>query len=191
VLNDGRPRDYAIGLYVRKYRGVNEVSHSGSTAGYRAFLVRYPDQHVSVAVLCNASDANPTQYAHAVADAYMGVRFTEPAATPANGGGSTALTTGRGAQAASTFRIPITDLDGYSGRFASDEAETEFTALVDGDTLVLKQRPDRVIRLRPIEKDVFMAQGLGTVTFRRDTTGKVNELSIKQDRVWDLRFQRR
>jgi hypothetical protein len=31
---------------------------------------------------------------------------------------------------------------------------------------------------------------LGTITFRRASDGRVNELSVKLDRVWDLRFQR-
>src|SRR5262249_14333443 len=83
-FSDGRAHDYAFGLYVRRYRGVSEVGHSGSTAGYRAFLVRYPDQHVSVAVLCNAGNANATQYAHAVADAYLGDAL---APAPASAGG--------------------------------------------------------------------------------------------------------
>jgi CubicO group peptidase (beta-lactamase class C family) len=65
-FTDGRAHNYAFGLFVGPYRGVPEVNHSGSTAGYRAFLTRYPDQHVSVAVLCNAGNANATQYAHAV-----------------------------------------------------------------------------------------------------------------------------
>jgi hypothetical protein len=70
-FSDGRPHIYAFGLYVRDYRGVREVSHSGSTAGYRAFLARYPDQHTSVVVLCNLADANATQLAHQVADIYV------------------------------------------------------------------------------------------------------------------------
>jgi hypothetical protein len=62
---------------------LREVSHSGSTAGYSAFLTRFPDQRVSVAVLCNASNAQATQYAHAVADLYLGARLkpSEPRAT--------------------------------------------------------------------------------------------------------------
>jgi hypothetical protein len=32
-LAGGDATDYALGLYVRPYRGVREVSHSGSTAG--------------------------------------------------------------------------------------------------------------------------------------------------------------
>ena len=63
-LTDGRTISYALGLVVGSWNGVTEVSHSGSTAGYRTFLARYPDQHVSVAVLCNLASANATALAH-------------------------------------------------------------------------------------------------------------------------------
>jgi CubicO group peptidase (beta-lactamase class C family) len=63
-LNDGTLHDYAMGLYIRNYMGLlPEVSHGGATAGYRAFLARYPDQHLSVAVLCNVSTGTPQLYA--------------------------------------------------------------------------------------------------------------------------------
>jgi CubicO group peptidase (beta-lactamase class C family) len=84
TFNDRRTHGYALGLFVGSYRGVREVSHSGSTAGYNAFLTRFPDQHVSVAVLCNATSGQATQYAHAVADIYRGDRAkpAPPAPTP-------------------------------------------------------------------------------------------------------------
>ncbi|MGE5361194.1 MAG: serine hydrolase domain-containing protein, partial [Bacteroidales bacterium] len=72
-FNDGRAHDYALGLYVRQYKAVREVGHGGATAGYRAYLARYPEQHVSVAVLCNAGAASfAERYAHGVADLYLG-----------------------------------------------------------------------------------------------------------------------
>lgn len=71
TLTSGRVVEYASGLFVTHYRGLPEVSHSGSTAGYRAFLSRYPAQGLAVAVLCNAAHANATQLAHRVADAYL------------------------------------------------------------------------------------------------------------------------
>jgi CubicO group peptidase (beta-lactamase class C family) len=181
-FSDGRPHDYAFGLYVRPYRGVREVSHSGSTAGYRAFLTRYPDQHLSVAVLCNAGDANPTQYAHAVAESFLGDSLGAPPAAAASG-------TGRGSGQPGGFRPAASDLAAYVGRYTSDEAETAFTIAIDGEDLVLKRRPDTVLRMRPVEKDTFAVPTLGTITFRR-SEGRVTELSVKLDRVWDLRFQR-
>jgi CubicO group peptidase (beta-lactamase class C family) len=71
-LTGGRQIEYASGLFVTSWRGIPEVSHSGSTGGYRAFLARYPRQHLAVAVLCNAAQANATALAHEVADAYLG-----------------------------------------------------------------------------------------------------------------------
>jgi CubicO group peptidase (beta-lactamase class C family) len=72
---DGRAHDYGMGLYIGQYKGVEEVSHGGATAGYRAFLGRYPDQRLSVAVLCNAGSASAPQLGHAVADLYLGDRI--------------------------------------------------------------------------------------------------------------------
>jgi CubicO group peptidase (beta-lactamase class C family) len=71
LLNDGRAVDYARGLFIERYRGFAEVSHAGATAGYRAWLGRYPDQHLSIALLCNTADARATALAHAVADRYL------------------------------------------------------------------------------------------------------------------------
>jgi CubicO group peptidase (beta-lactamase class C family) len=69
-LTDGRTIAYAAGLMVLDWRGIPEVSHSGSTAGYSAWLGRYPKQDLSVAVLCNVA-TNATQLGHAVADVYL------------------------------------------------------------------------------------------------------------------------
>jgi hypothetical protein len=70
-LNDGTVHRYAMGLSIRTFLGLREVSHSGSTAGYRAYLARYPDQQVSVAILCNASSATAERYSQAVASMYL------------------------------------------------------------------------------------------------------------------------
>jgi CubicO group peptidase (beta-lactamase class C family) len=71
LLADGRPTIYARGIFVRSYHGVREMSHDGSTAGYRAWLGRYPDQHLSIAILCNSDDARTSDLAHSVADRYL------------------------------------------------------------------------------------------------------------------------
>ena len=59
-----------------------------------------------------------------------------------------------------------------------------------GQRLVLRRRPGVLIELEQTGKDAFRGQQLGTVTFRRNASGAVEGLSIKQDRVWDLRFVR-
>jgi CubicO group peptidase (beta-lactamase class C family) len=71
VLNDGREISYAAGVQVGSRRGAPEVSHTGATSGYRAFLGRYPDQELAVALLCNVSAANPGGLGGEVVDLFL------------------------------------------------------------------------------------------------------------------------
>src|SRR6266849_3799931 len=71
-LNSGKVLDYAKGLVITNHRGLRTVSHGGSWGGYRAQLMRFPEQHFSVACLCNAGNADPSKRAAEVADIYLG-----------------------------------------------------------------------------------------------------------------------
>ena len=86
VLTGGRKIAYARGLVQGEYLGVHEVSHSGSTAGYRAWIGRYPSQGVGVAVLCNVASANATRLARDAAAQALNVKTpvaVKPSAPPA------------------------------------------------------------------------------------------------------------
>jgi CubicO group peptidase (beta-lactamase class C family) len=63
VLTNGRKIFYARGLMRGTFNGVPEIVHSGSTAGYRAWIGRFPSQGVGVAVLCNVASADATKLA--------------------------------------------------------------------------------------------------------------------------------
>ena len=67
-LNDGFVNEYAGGLIVFEYRGVREISHGGTTGGYRAFVARFPDQRLSISLLCNLNSINTEMIAHQVAE---------------------------------------------------------------------------------------------------------------------------
>ena len=84
-FTDGGTHEYALGLYVDTYQGVREVDHSGGGLGYAGHLGRYPDQQVSVAVMCNLEGANVTAMAKSVARLFLsGLRpAPEPASTHA------------------------------------------------------------------------------------------------------------
>jgi len=72
VLNDGRKITYALGLTVSKYKGQTEISHNGSTAGYQTYLGRFPDNKLSVAIVCNGVVPNSTNLAHSIVDEIVG-----------------------------------------------------------------------------------------------------------------------
>lgn len=72
VLNDGRKIGYALGLTVAIYKGLKDVSHGGSTAGYQTFLARYPDNKVSVGVMCNGTSPSAGGIAAGITDEIFG-----------------------------------------------------------------------------------------------------------------------
>ncbi len=72
ILTNGKTISYAAGLTVGTQDGFREVSHGGATGGYRTWLARYPDKGVSVAVMCNAAQANPTQLGRETARLWTG-----------------------------------------------------------------------------------------------------------------------
>jgi len=162
-----------------KYRGLPEVNHTGATAGYRSVLLRYPRQHVSIAVLCNAGDASPIEYAHAIADSYLRDQLgpvEKPPAVPP--------------PPKSDVHYDAAQLSALAGRYHSEEIETDYVVALDRQTLVLKRRPAAASALDPIGPDTFYSVPLGTITFHRDNSGRVIDLGVRQGRVWDLRFQR-
>jgi CubicO group peptidase (beta-lactamase class C family) len=71
-LNDGSEIVYAGGLRIEEFRGVPSITHTGSTAGYRAFLGRYPEQGLSVAMLCNASNVSTGGNGGRIAAVFLG-----------------------------------------------------------------------------------------------------------------------
>jgi CubicO group peptidase (beta-lactamase class C family) len=80
TLNDGSEIVYAGGLQVSTLGSVSSVTHTGSTAGYRAYLGRFPEQRLSVAMLCNASNVPTGGNGARIARALLGDPAMDPEA---------------------------------------------------------------------------------------------------------------
>jgi CubicO group peptidase (beta-lactamase class C family) len=79
-LKTGEQLDYAFGLSVGEHRGLSFVGHAGGDAGYRSDMTRFPDQHFTVACLCNVAAANPSNLTVEVAEIYLADKM-QPAGT--------------------------------------------------------------------------------------------------------------
>ena len=85
VLNNGDTFGGALGQFVTPYKGLNQIQHGGSDAGYRSYLTRFPDQDFAVAVFSNLGEFNPNRLALQVADIYLEKYMEAPmVSTPNN-----------------------------------------------------------------------------------------------------------
>jgi len=56
TLNDGSATGYGFGWRVATFEGAKNIGHGGSTSGFSASLQRFPDNNVTVIVLCNSGE---------------------------------------------------------------------------------------------------------------------------------------
>ena len=68
VLTDGSNAGYGLGLALETIGGARAVTHSGATAGYRAYVGRLPDLGVAVALLCNDGAIDTRDFGRALID---------------------------------------------------------------------------------------------------------------------------
>src|SRR6266480_1498227 len=78
VIKNDPTFDYAFGLNINQYKGLRMIQHSGSRLGYRAQLMRFPDQRFSVACLCNVR-IDQDALARRIADIYLADQFKQGA----------------------------------------------------------------------------------------------------------------
>lgn len=259
VLRNGRRLDYGLGIGEAEMNGVRMVAHSGATAGYRAFLARFPEADASVALLCNAADAGPEELALRTAVLILSDRFRTPAEAESAPSisvdaaelarrvgiyrdrrigetlelsladdtlrtaagtrlipirpGAFRLSSGAGTvefvggepgvarlvwadgdtlwyDAAAPADTSAATLAGYAGEYRSDEAEATYTVAVADGRLVLRRRPDTVLRLTPAYADAFLTPDDWMVRFERGPDGRVRALTLGVARVRALRFDR-
>lgn len=67
-LTNGKEIIYAAGINVSRFYGFDEISHSGATAGYRAWLAYYPEKRLSIVALSNDGTFNPTGIGRQIAE---------------------------------------------------------------------------------------------------------------------------
>jgi CubicO group peptidase (beta-lactamase class C family) len=190
-LNNGKLLLYAKGLHIEDYRGLRTVSHGGSWGGYRAELLRFPEQHFSVACLCNLGSAGPSKRAHQVADVFLS-DLMKPR--------STKVQTEEKQQFVETMELTSKSLDAFSGDFWSDELRVTYrftrvknwlrlTVLgADGTLRPTSIPPDGLVAG---DKDVFrITSSEIAIHFGRDANGEVNGFTLDAGRTRGLVFGR-
>lgn len=171
-LNDGQPVHYALALALNPINGDQAISHTGSTAGYRGFIGRFPGPDLSIVTLCNAATVN-----NAIQSARLEAIFSKTAKLQ--------LPAEPKPQPASEWQPSDQDLASLTGRFYSEEVRGELNAKLVSGALVLESPSGRTIPLRPLTQGKFI--GLDGV-WRVDASREA--LVLTNDRSRNIRFVR-
>jgi CubicO group peptidase (beta-lactamase class C family) len=180
MLNDGKKMDYAFGLNIRKYRGLNIVEHGGSLGGYRSVFLRFPDQRFSVIILSNLDRIVPGRLALQVADLYLANDFKEEEPTPKK----------ESRRKTAVFEVDADILGGYKGEFFSPEVQATFQIEGKGERLYLHHPDGRKYPMLAQAEDRYRARGW-TIQFIRNAENKVDSFRLSSGRVRNLLFTKK
>jgi hypothetical protein len=153
-LNNGDELDYAFGLGVGEYRGTREIEHDGAFVGFRAGLNRYPDYHLSVAVLCNYADTNPTGLARSVASLFL--RKSLLLNENADKRDSADQVEAQPKVASDTIDVSVTELERLAGEYWHAEDLALRSIVIDEGSLFYSWGSDNRLRLDPVGEDRFL-----------------------------------
>jgi CubicO group peptidase (beta-lactamase class C family) len=177
-LNDGKanPAKYGFGWFIDSRNGHRTTEHGGAWQGFTCYIVRYPDDKLTVAVLTNLAGGGPGLIAHVVAG------LVNPALMPPK---LTAVPDDQPALAESLKKLLAQMVSGEDVRsqlspemaaaLTPDEAkdvQSELKAVWPADSLVLVKRQtlgERVISAYRIHK----GDNSLLITYELDKDGKV------------------
>ena len=129
VLNDGKELEYAFGLNVGQYKGLKLVAHGGAFVGFRADLIRFPEEKFSVICLANLGSINPSRLCRQVADVYLADKFTEEAAPEE-----------KTAEAKTSVILSPDELKNKIGKYTDEKESFIADVSLKEDTLVVEAR---------------------------------------------------
>ena len=149
TLNNGEKIDYASGLFIGEHNGLKTISHGGAFVGFRAEMMRFPEQRFSVIILANRGDANPTRMGYEVADILLkDVYKTDTTVDEAVSNNAFAK--------AETISLPSKNLKRLEGSFWNDEDKISRKLVVTNDTLTYDRGNGRTTAMAPISENKFL-----------------------------------
>lgn len=128
-LNDGKPIAYGYGFVLGNLKGHRKIQHGGGVSGFRTQLSYYPDDDLTIIVLCNTGSAHPAPLESRIARTVMGIPEI----------------------VVEEVAIPKEKLQIYTGTY------TPFEVSVKDGKLTVFELGDFVRRLRPVGNHVFVS----------------------------------
>jgi len=166
VLTSGQTSQYGFGLAIGQYRGARTVEHAGADSGISSNLVRYPEQGLALAVLCNLDNVDVGGIANGIADIYLAdVLKGSPAI------GSTAPTP--------HVTLSAGELEGKTGQYLNASSERLVRVSVRNRALVLRSfyTDDTDVELTPVNANRFVIPG-ATLEFEPATSRRPQEWHV-------------
>lgn len=156
-LNNGTIAPYGFGWRIAKTNsGHGVLEHGGAWQGFASYIARYPEDSLSVAVLCNRAGADASYIAKRIGGFYV------PSIAP---------------HVRTAVKLDAAILSSYTGEYRLEDRFTIKVSLA-GDHLETMWLGEKIVLIPESETDFFQENSDRTFRFVKDAGGKVGSLGI-------------
>jgi CubicO group peptidase (beta-lactamase class C family) len=156
-LSNGRTAPYGFGWRISKSEsGRRVLEHGGAWQGFASYIARYPDDRLSISVLCNRAGAGTRYIAERIASLYV------PALAP---------------PVHTAIKLDPAILSSYAGDYRLEDRFTIKLNVV-GDRLETTWLGEKIALIPESETAFFEEDSDRTFRFVKDDSGKVTSLII-------------
>ncbi|MEL6943919.1 MAG: serine hydrolase domain-containing protein, partial [Bacteroidota bacterium] len=151
--NDGSVSSYAKGQFVKKYKGLKMIYHSGSDAGYRCYFARFPNLGYQFMLFANASYINAPDEIFKLIDHFLKDKYPKNKSTPSQ-------------EEAFPYdedifiNLSSSEMKKFEGTYFDYETQEYIEIKLENDTLYFKGGAlSEITELRPVGKSNFKITG--------------------------------
>jgi hypothetical protein len=157
TLNNGTSAPYGFGWRITKSDSGHQVlEHGGAWQGFASYIVRYPEDRLTVAVLCNRAGASVRYIATRIAGFYI------PALAP---------------RLRTAIKLDPAILSSYAGDYRLED-RFSIKITIAGDRLETTWLGEKIALVPESETDFFQQDSDRTFRFVKDAGGKITSLII-------------
>ena len=193
LLNNGQPVVFAVidgetsyhakGQFTRNYRGLNLYNHSGHDAGFRTYLVRFPEKKLSIITLSNDEHINPFQTGLTIAGYYLKNDLKEK---------QNVNIVNTASEKDKPVKESNINLKDFEGKFYNEELNTDYSAKAKNGKLVLSHTRLSDVELTETGKDKFAGniEFAVEIEFLRDKDNAITGFKISNFGAKNVRFDK-
>ena len=167
VLNNRDTIGYAMGQYVNKYRGLNQIGHGGADGGYKARIARFPEHRFSVIIVSNIANFNTAAMSQKVVDIYLADELHTEEVEQIDS-----------EEQKTEIAVDLGTLNAYVGDFELGPGFIMKISIEDGG-LIGQVTGQNEAKLKPLSTYEFEAVDVDArVSFHRDSSNEVNMMKL-------------
>ena len=180
LLSNGDTLDYAKGLYVNDFRGLQRIFHSGSSAGYQSGLVYYPEYDLGIFVNVNAPNVPLYETLDLITEFFLGEEMDPVPDYSSDASASEP-----------SYTAGATDTE-WTGRYYSAELETAYDLFLKDEKLMGRHFRHGTFVLERTGENTFQSDRsfFPEIRFERNRQQKITGLRLSMGRAVQMYFEK-